>query len=149
MSAKSSHSYGLGCQLFRIGLIPSRPRCAANFRGGDLVTFTYGLVARLAQGCPLSSVSCGGKIEQWITRSKSAEMKRADAAALSRKHASPLRAAGRRSIVRSSTWRTGACLRVESPIGISDTFDLVLDNAPVRNCHVTWRKATQIGVAFV
>jgi hypothetical protein len=43
----------------------------------------------------------------------------------------------------------GACLRVESPIGIPDTFDLVLDNAPVRNCHVTWRKATQIGVAFV
>ena len=43
----------------------------------------------------------------------------------------------------------GACLSVESPIGIPDPFDLVLDNAPVRNCHVTWRKATQIGVAFV
>ncbi len=24
----------------------------------------------------------------------------------------------------------GACLKVESPIGIPDTFDLVLDNAP-------------------
>ena len=42
----------------------------------------------------------------------------------------------------------GACLKVESPIGIPDTFDLVLDNAPVRGCRVTWRKATQIGVAF-
>jgi hypothetical protein len=42
----------------------------------------------------------------------------------------------------------GACLNVESYIGIPDTFDLVLDNAPVRSCRVTWRKATQIGVAF-
>jgi hypothetical protein len=43
----------------------------------------------------------------------------------------------------------GACLRVESPIGIPDTFDLVLNDASVRRCRVTWRKATQIGVAFV
>jgi len=42
----------------------------------------------------------------------------------------------------------GACLKVESPIGIPDTFDLVLDNASVRKCRVTWRKATQIGVNF-
>jgi hypothetical protein len=42
----------------------------------------------------------------------------------------------------------GACLNVESYIGIPDTFDLVLDNAPVRSCRVTWRKATQIGVEF-
>jgi hypothetical protein len=42
----------------------------------------------------------------------------------------------------------GACLKVESPIGIPDTFDLVLDNAPIRGCRVTWRSATQIGVAF-
>ena len=46
-----------------------------------------------------------GRSKQWITRSKSAGMSRA-AAALSREHASPLRAAGRRSIVRSSTCRT-------------------------------------------
>ena len=45
-----------------------------------------------------------------------------------------------------SDW--GACLNVESYIGIPDTFDLVLDNAPVRSCRVTWRKATQIGVEF-
>jgi hypothetical protein len=37
---------------------------------------------------------------------------------------------------------------VESPIGIPDAFDLMLDNAPVRDCRVTCRKATQIGVEF-
>jgi hypothetical protein len=46
----------------------------------------------------------------------------------------------------------GACLKVESPIGIPDSFDLVLDPASVRtsvrNCRVTWRKATRIGVEF-
>ena len=42
----------------------------------------------------------------------------------------------------------GACLKVESPIGIPDKFDLVLYNAAVRGCCVTWRSATQIGVAF-
>ncbi|MGH6811700.1 MAG: diguanylate cyclase domain-containing protein [Methylocella sp.] len=42
----------------------------------------------------------------------------------------------------------GACLKVESPIGIPDSFDLVLDHATVGNCRVTWRKATQIGVEF-
>ena len=42
----------------------------------------------------------------------------------------------------------GACLKVASPIGVPDTFDLVLDDASVRHCRVTWRKATQIGVAF-
>jgi hypothetical protein len=42
----------------------------------------------------------------------------------------------------------GACLNVESSIGIPDSFDLVLDHASVRDCRVTWRKATQIGVAF-
>jgi PilZ domain len=42
----------------------------------------------------------------------------------------------------------GACLKVESPFGIPASFDLLLDNAPVRSCRVTWRKATQIGVEF-
>ena len=42
----------------------------------------------------------------------------------------------------------GARLKVESPIGIPDSFDLVFDNAPVRCCRATWRKATQIGVEF-
>ncbi|MGH6822667.1 MAG: PilZ domain-containing protein [Methylocella sp.] len=44
----------------------------------------------------------------------------------------------------------GACLKVASPIGIPDTFDLLCDfPSSVRNCRVTWRKATQIGVEFV
>jgi PAS domain S-box-containing protein len=42
-----------------------------------------------------------------------------------------------------------ACLKVESPIGIPDSFDLAIDRATVGNCRVTWRKATQIGVEFV
>ena len=42
----------------------------------------------------------------------------------------------------------GACLKVETPIGIPEAFDLVLDHAFVGNCRVTWRKATQIGVEF-
>jgi PilZ domain len=43
----------------------------------------------------------------------------------------------------------GACLEVESPIGIPASFDLVLDQTCVRSCRVTWRKATRLGVAFV
>jgi hypothetical protein len=42
----------------------------------------------------------------------------------------------------------GACLNVDSSIGIPDAFDLMLDHAFVGNCRVTWRKATQIGVKF-
>jgi hypothetical protein len=42
----------------------------------------------------------------------------------------------------------GACLTVASPIGIPDTFDLMIDHVSVRDCRVTWRKATQIGVEF-
>ena len=42
----------------------------------------------------------------------------------------------------------GACLNVDSSIGIPDSFDLLLDHASVGNCRVTWRKATQIGVKF-
>jgi PilZ domain len=47
----------------------------------------------------------------------------------------------------------GACLKVENPSGIPDSFDLVIDDlviahAPVRNCRVAWRSATQIGVEF-
>jgi hypothetical protein len=70
----------------------------------------------------------------------------------------PRRAFNRARIAFKGGWATigtvhnlsdrGACLNVESYIGIPDTFDLVLDNAPVRSCRVTWRKATQIGVEF-
>jgi hypothetical protein len=47
----------------------------------------------------------------------------------------------------------GACLNVENPSGIPDSFDLVIDDlvidhAFVRNFRVAWRTATQIGVEF-
>ena len=42
----------------------------------------------------------------------------------------------------------GALLNVGSSIGIPDSFDLVLNQARVRNCLVTWRQAAQIGVVF-
>ena len=44
---------------------------------------------------------------------------------------------------------TGACLKVESPLGIPETFDLVFgSDQSVRACRVVWRKENQIGVAF-
>ncbi len=43
----------------------------------------------------------------------------------------------------------GARLIVESPIGIPDRFDLVQPGCEPRFCRVVWRKATQIGVAFI
>jgi hypothetical protein len=42
----------------------------------------------------------------------------------------------------------GVCLKVASPVGIPDSFELVLGDGSIRNCRVTWRKATQIGVEF-
>ena len=45
--------------------------------------------------------------------------------------------------------RSGACLLVESPIGIPDQFELVLSgDKSRRQCRVAWRSADQIGVAF-
>ena len=44
---------------------------------------------------------------------------------------------------------SGACLLVQSPIGIPDDFDLVLDREKTpRRCHVAWRTANRIGVKF-
>lgn len=43
----------------------------------------------------------------------------------------------------------GACLEVESPLGIPDDFTLTIDRDGVaRPCHVVWRKAKRIGVTF-
>jgi hypothetical protein len=42
----------------------------------------------------------------------------------------------------------GACLKVFSPIGIPDTFELRFDSNSIRCCRVVWRKASQIGVEF-
>jgi hypothetical protein len=43
----------------------------------------------------------------------------------------------------------GACLQVASPLGIPDSFDLIVDfDHSIRPCRVVWRKETQIGVEF-
>ncbi len=43
----------------------------------------------------------------------------------------------------------GACLEVASQIGIPDDFVLKVDVDHVRApCHVIWRTATRLGVAF-
>jgi PilZ domain len=44
---------------------------------------------------------------------------------------------------------TGACLAVESQVGIPNDFDLVLDSSKtVKHCHVQWRSNNKIGVSF-
>ena len=44
----------------------------------------------------------------------------------------------------------GASLEVASPIGIPDDFTLGIESDHViRQCHVTWRSNTRIGVKFV
>jgi len=43
----------------------------------------------------------------------------------------------------------GACLEVASQIGIPDQFMLVIDTDHLQQpCHVIWRTATRMGVAF-
>lgn len=43
----------------------------------------------------------------------------------------------------------GANLEVESQIGIPGSFDLVIEaEHSNHHCHVVWRKARRIGVAF-
>jgi len=44
---------------------------------------------------------------------------------------------------------TGALLQVASPLGIPDSFDLMLDGEKTLwACRVIWRKERQIGVEF-
>ena len=44
---------------------------------------------------------------------------------------------------------SGANLEVESQIGIPNSFDLVIDSEHSNHqCHVVWRKARRIGIAF-
>jgi hypothetical protein len=44
---------------------------------------------------------------------------------------------------------SGANLEVESQIGIPNSFDLVIDiEHSSHHCHVIWRKARRIGIAF-
>lgn len=44
---------------------------------------------------------------------------------------------------------TGACLEVESFLGIPDVFDLVFsDGTPRKRCAVVWRRNRRMGVKF-
>lgn len=43
----------------------------------------------------------------------------------------------------------GACLEVASPLGIPDRFLLMVEADHLQQpCHVIWRSATRMGVAF-
>jgi hypothetical protein len=42
----------------------------------------------------------------------------------------------------------GACLKVASPLGIPDTFNLVMVGGQTRPCRLVWRKEKEIGVEF-
>ena len=43
----------------------------------------------------------------------------------------------------------GACLEVASQVGIPDDFMLLVDTDHLKQpCHVIWRTATRLGVAF-
>ena len=43
----------------------------------------------------------------------------------------------------------GACLEVESQLGVPDDFVLVIDSEQLKqHCHVIWRTDARLGVAF-
>ena len=45
---------------------------------------------------------------------------------------------------------TGACLKVETTLGIPDRFDVMFDvDKSIRLCRLAWHKETQIGVEFL
>jgi hypothetical protein len=41
----------------------------------------------------------------------------------------------------------GACLQVQSVVGIPESFDLLMDDIK-RSCNVKWRIANRMGVSF-
>lgn len=58
------------------------------------------------------------------------------------------RAAGIDCLLRNIS-KTGACLEVASPIGVPETFILVVEKDGLkRSCRVAWRSARRIGVWF-
>jgi PilZ domain len=57
-------------------------------------------------------------------------------------------AAGINCVIRNMS-KTGACLEVESPVGVPDAFTLLIKPEILkRACHVAWRSAKRIGVRF-
>ena len=44
---------------------------------------------------------------------------------------------------------SGACLQVESPVGIPDEFELFVESEKTtRNCRVIWRSGKRLGISF-
>lgn len=43
----------------------------------------------------------------------------------------------------------GACLKVQTTIGIPEVFDFLFEGEPARTCKTMWRDDTQIGVMFI
>lgn len=61
---------------------------------------------------------------------------------------SPAHGAAVECIVRDIS-DTGACLEIDSPVGISNDFTLVIEKDNVkRPCHIAWRSELRIGVRF-
>lgn len=44
--------------------------------------------------------------------------------------------------------QSGACLEIESPLGIPNSFTLGFKDGQRRQCLVAWRSARRIGVTF-
>jgi hypothetical protein len=44
----------------------------------------------------------------------------------------------------------GACLEVASPLGLPESFDLMIGgDRPIHHCKVVWQSAHRIGVEFI
>jgi hypothetical protein len=43
----------------------------------------------------------------------------------------------------------GACLKVQTTVGIPEVFDFLFAGEPARTCKTIWRDDTQIGVMFL
>jgi hypothetical protein len=43
----------------------------------------------------------------------------------------------------------GACLQVQTTVGIPAVFDFLIAGEPARTCKTVWRDHTQIGVMFI
>ena len=59
------------------------------------------------------------------------------------------RAAGIDCVVRNLS-KTGACLEIDSPLGIPDEFILIIKpDRTSHGCKIIWRQLKRLGVSFV
>ncbi len=59
------------------------------------------------------------------------------------------RAGGVSCVVRNLS-QTGACLEVETPLGIPESFRLMIERDHlIHQCNLVWRSVHRIGVAFM